>query len=247
MIQQQEKNVNADTEAINALKQKLTTMIPDQAKREQAEKRILSATSRSNFRASKHRRANKQQNKAEDINDLKAKISELTTLVNAFSKRENNKERVALYSNVCFTDSARAKPVRTQTISQKRSTKRKASRNQYKNKLRTTNEKFIKNMSTTNLTDQEIALLAKGLKFIPTPEKPASQKNLIRDFNCFARSMRLKYIFANSKSNPHPFYVRSNWQPPPQPSVPLENYFEQTKLEISNITFTDVKDNLSAN
>ena len=37
MIQQQEKSVNADTEAINALKQKLTTMIPDQAKREQAE------------------------------------------------------------------------------------------------------------------------------------------------------------------------------------------------------------------
>ena len=87
-----------------------------------------------------------------------------------FSKRENKKERVALYSNVWFTDSSRAKPVRTQTISQKRSTKRKASRNQYKNKLRTTNEKFIKNMSNTNLTDQEIALLAKGLKFIPTPK-----------------------------------------------------------------------------
>ena len=60
MIQQQEKNVNAENEVINALKQKLTTMIPDRAKREQAEKRILSATSRSNFRASKHRRANKQ-------------------------------------------------------------------------------------------------------------------------------------------------------------------------------------------
>ena len=99
MIQQQEKNVNADTEAINALKQKLNTMIPDRAKREQAEKWILSATSRSNFRASKHRRANKQQNKADDINDLKAKISELTTLVNSFSKLENKKERVPLYSN----------------------------------------------------------------------------------------------------------------------------------------------------
>ena len=56
----------------------------------------------------------------------------------------------------------------------------------------------LKNMSNTNLTDQEIALLAKRLKFIPTPEKPASQKNLIRDFNSFARSMRLKYKFADS-------------------------------------------------
>ena len=120
------------------------------------------------------------------------------------------KERVALYPNVSFTDSSRAKPVQTQTTSQKRSTKCKASRNQYKNNLRTNNEKFIRNMSNTNLTDQEIALLAKGLKFIPTPEKPVSQGNLIRDFNCFAHSMPLKYIFANSKSNLHPFYVRSN-------------------------------------
>ena len=59
--------------------------------------------------------------------------------------------------------------------------------------------------------------------------------------------MRLKYKFADSKSNLHPFYVRSHWQPPPQPSVALENYLEQTKLEIANITFTNVKDNLSAN
>ena len=73
------------------------------------------------------------------------------------------------------------------------------------NKLRTTNEKFIKNMSNSNLTDQEIALLAQGLKFIPTPIKPASQKNLMRDFNSFARSMRLKYKFADSKSNPTSF------------------------------------------
>ena len=59
--------------------------------------------------------------------------------------------------------------------------------------------------------------------------------------------MRLKYKFADSKSNPHPFYVRSNWQPPPQPSVALKNYLELTKLEIAKITFTDVKDNLTAN
>ena len=73
--------------------------------------------------------------------------------------------------------------------------------------------------------------MLKGLKFIPTPIKPASQKNLMRDFNSFARFMRLKYKFADSKSNLHPFYVRSNWQPPPQPSVALENNLEQTKLE----------------
>ena len=162
MIQQQEKNVIAGTEAINALKQKLTTMIPDQAKREQAEKRILSAMSRFNFRASKHRCANKQQNKADDINYLKAKISKLTTLVNGFSKRENKKERVALYSDVWFTDSSHAKPVQTQTFSQKQSTKHKASRKQYKNKLRTTNEKFIKICPIQTLLTKKLLCLQKA-------------------------------------------------------------------------------------
>ena len=69
-------------------------MIPDQTKLEEADKRILSAMSKSNFRASKHRHANKQQNKADDINDSKAKISELTTLVNAFSIHEKIKKEL---------------------------------------------------------------------------------------------------------------------------------------------------------
>ena len=58
--------------------------------------------------------------------------------------------------------------------------------------------------------------------------------------------MRLQYIFANSKSKPHPFHVKSNWQPPTQPSVALESYLEGTKYEIASITFSSVRDNLSA-
>ena len=97
MIQQQEKNViSTDTEAIDALKQKLTTMIPGQAKCEQAEKRILPATSRANFRSFKNRRANEQQNKADDINDLKAKISELLLLLFPTVKMKKGKSCIAL-------------------------------------------------------------------------------------------------------------------------------------------------------
>ena len=119
------------------------------------------------------------QNQAAEISDLKERISELSTLVLAFSKRANKTERVAIYPNVCFTDSSRAKPARSQTISQKRSRKRKANKNHYRNKLRTHNEKFIKNISNRDLTDQETALLAKGLKCIPTPP-PASHKSLLK-------------------------------------------------------------------
>ena len=53
-------------------------------------------------------------------------------------------------------------------------------------------------------------------------------------------------MFANSKSNPHPFHVKSSWQPLPQPSVALENYLQRTKLEIANLVFSDTKDNLTA-
>ena len=45
-------------------------------------------------------------------------------------------------------------------------------------------------------------------------------------------------MFANSKSNPHAFHVISNWPPPHQQSVALENYLERTKLEIANIVFS---------
>ena len=54
--------------------------------------------------------------------------------------------------------------------------------------------------------------------------------------------MRLKYMFAKSKSNPHPFRVKSSSQPPPQQSVTLENYLEWTKLEIASLVFSNTKD-----
>ena len=49
-------------------------------------------------------------------------------------------------------------------------------------------------------------------------------------------------MFVNSKSNPHPFHVKSSWQPPPQQLVTLENYLERTKLEIANLAFSDTKE-----
>ena len=48
-----------------------------------------------------------------------------------------------------------------------------------------------------------------------------SHKSLIQHVNNFTRTMRLKYIFANSQSKSHPFHVKSTWQPPPQSSVAL--------------------------
>ena len=58
-------------------------------------------------------------------------------------------------------------------------------------------KQYIKNLSNEQLTDKQITLLSRGLKFIPTP---VTKENLIRrqllaDFNQFARRIRLQYIF----------------------------------------------------
>ena len=83
-------------------------------------------------------------------------------------------------------------------------------------------KKYIKRISNEQLTDEQISLLSTGLKFIPTP---ATKENLIRrqlllDFNQFARRMRpqyIQYIFYGKESEPHPFHVKSDWEPPVQP------------------------------
>ena len=51
--QLKKKTVSSDTQTINSLKETLATMIPDQTKRVQGERRIQSAANRSTFRANK--------------------------------------------------------------------------------------------------------------------------------------------------------------------------------------------------
>ncbi|CAH3155824.1 unnamed protein product [Pocillopora meandrina] len=92
-------------------------------------------------------------------------------------------------------------------------------------------------------------VLAKGLKFIETPvtNENKIRQQLLRDFEQFARRMRLRYIFHGNDKEPHPFHVKSNWIPPVQPSIALERYFENIKLSLAEIEITKPKHNLSYN
>ena len=78
------------------------------------------------------------------------------------------------------------------------------------------NRKHIKNLSNKELSNDQINLLAKGLKFIPTPVTKQFQikRQILRDFDQFARRMRLMYIFHGQDNEPHPFLVKSTWEPP---------------------------------
>ena len=57
--------------------------------------------------------------------------------------------------------------------------------------------------SRKQLTDEQISLLSRGLKFIPTPatNEGLIRRNLLKHFNLFARRMRLQYIFTGKKTN----------------------------------------------
>ena len=96
------------------------------------------------------------------------------------------------------------------------------------------------------MSTDEINLLSKGLKFIPTPTMGETRikRQLLQDFKQFETRMRLKYIFHGQEKEPHPFYVKSHWEPPVQPSVALENYLEGVKTELAEIKLSKQKQNL---
>ena len=96
------------------------------------------------------------------------------------------------------------------------------------------------------MTTDQINLLSKGLKFIPTPtvKENAVRKELLLDFKQFARRMRLRYIFHNRDKEQHPFHVKSDWEPPVQPSVALETYLEEVKGQLAEIALFKARNNL---
>ena len=82
---------------------------------------------------------------------------------------------------------------------------------------------------------EQINLLSRGLKFIPTPVLKENQvrRQLISDFNQFARRMRLQYVYHDKNTEQHPFHVKSSWIPPIQRSVALETYLEEVKIKLA--------------
>ena len=59
--------------------------------------------------------------------------------------------------------------------------------------------------------------------------------------------MRLQFVFHGENSDIHPFYIKSNWDPPIQRSVALESYLEEIKTELAHIPITRPKHNLPLN
>ena len=108
-----------------------------------------------------------------------------------------------------FSDSKLTNAKRyVQTSHKKRSRRRNSLNKLLAYHARAQNERHIKNLSSQARTNDEVKLLSRGLKFIPTPPVPSSNKPLLQDFDHFARTMRPKYMFAKKrKTAAHPFHV----------------------------------------
>ena len=66
----------------------------------------------------------------------------------------------------------------------------------------------------------------------------------VQDFNAFAKRMRLQHNFHGQNDKPHPFHVKSNWEPTVQPSIALETYLEEVKIQLAEIILVTPRKNL---
>lgn len=96
--------------------------------------------------------------------------------------------------------------------------------------------KYVEIFTQENLTDTEITVLGKGLKYIPTPRKTNIRQILLQDFEELSRKMRCKYHFSDKSSSDieHPFRQKSGYQPGIANNA-IENYLFATKIELSKI------------
>ena len=189
--------------------------------------------------------------------NLQKQYNEVNRILSQLNDSTENKncEKYSCESVKCVTNSTggpetdRVKQsyTKTQRNTAKRRQRRKKSSNNIVSFQTTSGEKYIKNLSNKKITDSQIKLISHGLKFIPVNKlnKNRIRRQLLQDFETFARRMRLKYMFYGHNRNVHPFYVKSNWNPPVQRSVALESYLEEVKLQLTEIQITKPKQNLS--
>ena len=97
----------------------------------------------------------------------------------------------------------------------------------------------VVNLSRRELSEEDVSLLSKGLKFSPTPTDIDKAK-LNEDLEAYKRRMRLKWHFRNNEEEFVPdenanFRPKSTWQPPKDDPV-LENYLSLLEKEVMSVS-----------
>ena len=96
---------------------------------------------------------------------------------------------------------------------------------------------YIKNLSKIALSDEEIQVLSKNSKCVPTPAPPTTRE-VMKDFNDLARRMQTK-VWASErkvKFKLEPVMERNPKRTDnPSEKISLENYLTAAKIEIANL------------
>ena len=199
-----------------------------------------------NYKATVGRKTPSETVTAETVKKAEKTIEELQEIVSLYKANKEKKDYTCLLTDSHTISKGRVNTKPSRVRSKTRKTRRKNNRIDRLHTQTEANKEHIKNLSNVELTTDQINLLAKGLKFIPTPKEKEIQirRQLLKDFDQFSRRMRLQYIFNGETNEPHPFHVKSGWIPPVQPSVALESYLEETRVLLAETQFTKPKNNL---
>ena len=153
-------------------------------KLEQAQsRRSYQETNQSSRKApARNRNTSEDKNENELAEVLKAKIKEVDTLLEQMRAQANNKKSES--DPVVLSYPLEIKGKETELITKllkaaKESSGEKSKRKSALNNIKSGNQ-HIKNLSNSQLTDEQITLLSRGLRFIPTPvtrenQAPATQ------------------------------------------------------------------------
>ena len=183
----------------------------------------------------------------EKIENIQKRMDELKQMMLNIQKEQNKVPEAYPNASLLSTNHSIRERVPKRVIhTKKRNERRKKLRRDIDQKTLESQKRYIKNLSDSELTRDQINLLSRGLKFIPTPVTNEShiRQQLLNDFKAFARRMRLQYMFHGQNKEPHPFHVKSNWEPPIQPSVALETYLEEVKTQLAEIKIFKPRNNL---
>lgn len=105
------------------------------------------------------------------------------------------------------------------------------------------------NLSSVQLTQDEVNLLARGLKFCPTP-RHINSPEFSADIADFIRRLRLREYFHNDDNNAsdnttNPFRVKSTWTPQPGRDPSLDAFANTIERTLLNSQPTKMRDNLT--
>ena len=117
-------------------------------------------------------------------------------LQNAKENKQSESYPRVFSENIDYLKRERGKKKRSLSTKKRNERRRKIARDLDKN-ITEARKKHIKNLSDYKMTRDQINVLSRGLKFIPTPVTNTGhiRAELLKDFNAFARRMRLQYIF----------------------------------------------------